>query len=52
MVGKETDGVEPANPPEDVLPRTEDPENKLVSKERIGLLPSFPGQYEYVVRIC
>ena len=39
IVGKESGVVESVNLPEDVLSRTEDPKNKLLSIERIGLLP-------------
>ena len=51
IVGKESDAIKSAILPEDVFPRTEDPENKLSLKERIRLLPCFPGSYEYAVNI-
>ena len=51
MAGIESAVVESANLPEDVLPRTEDPENKFLLNERIRLLPGFPSQYQYVVMI-
>ena len=43
VVGKESDVVLFADLPEGVLTRTEDPEKTLLSKERMGLLPCFPG---------
>ena len=52
IVGRECDVVESADVLKDIFSRPEDPKSNLFSEERMGLLPGFPGSYEYAVKVC